>query len=146
MSRVFVLLAIAAGIIGCGGGEDRIETVPAKGTLSIDGKPFGPAKLVFTPTGEPANRPTIGAQVADDGSFAATTYGDEDGAPPGKYQVSISTTDYMTDPALMGKTPPVTTAPAEVEVPSGGTSDLKVDLKATKRAAPRGGPPRPLGT
>ncbi|MGC1272335.1 MAG: hypothetical protein WBC44_01405 [Planctomycetaceae bacterium] len=153
MKHASILLTGVAvvGLLGCGGGTDgRVETVPVQGQLLVDGKPQGSVSLVFKPVGGDGTdlRPVAGATTAADGTFSVGTYELADGAAPGQYEVSISTTSSMTDPAAMGQggAASVSAAPTTVEVPADGATDLQVELKSTGPAPSRGGAGRPLGT
>lgn len=95
--RVLRMLVVTFGIVllaGCGG-EERIAVVPAKGKLWLDrrdGKlvPIGGARVVFNPVeGEDAFPVFPAATTGADGSFALGSYGETDGAPEGKYIVTI---------------------------------------------------------
>ncbi len=150
MKRLLLLMSCAwllFGVVGSGGGSHQDAVVPAAGKVTLDGKPVGPTKLVFKPVEGAAGdaRPVAGAAVAADGSFTVSTYGDGDGAAPGKYEVSVSTIDSMTDPAAMGNpSANISALPMAVEIPADGKTDLQIDLKGGKTAKPRAG--QPLGT
>lgn len=153
MKRVSIFLTgvAAVGLLGCGSGTDgRVETVPVQGTLMVDGQPKGAVSLSFKPVGSAQGdlRPVAGATTAADGTFSVGTYELADGAAPGQYEVSISSTASMTDPAAMGQggASAISAAPTTIDVPADGTTDLKIDLKSTKPASSLGGPNRPLGT
>jgi hypothetical protein len=79
----------AASVIGCG--PDRLATVPAQGTVRVNGRPVAGVQVVFHPVGTDDPRltklrPT--ARTAADGSFAIGTYEMSDGAPLGDYVVT----------------------------------------------------------
>lgn len=87
-----IQMALLAGLAcaGCGG-DWKAETYPAKGTISVNGKPPVGAVLHFVSTAgkvdQRNSRPW--AKVANDGSFTLGTYKPGDGAPPGQYAVTI---------------------------------------------------------
>jgi hypothetical protein len=87
------LLALCGLVLcGCGAEEVRPDLQPARGTLTINGRPALGAMLVLHPAGaEPfdsrGTRPR--ATVAGDGSFELTTYQTGDGAPVGDYDVAV---------------------------------------------------------
>jgi hypothetical protein len=89
----FVTAAVALfGVMGCGArGGSAPKGVPAKGTVTYQGKPVSGASLVFNPEGEGH---AAFATTDSSGTFAAKTSiaGDTivDGALPGTYRVSIS--------------------------------------------------------
>lgn len=94
-----VILAVGAGLEGCGSG--RPKTVPVTGVVTLDGKPIEGANVTFYPdTGEAgsqggqqkktdaASRPATGT-TDKDGKFTLKTFEPGDGALPGKYKVAI---------------------------------------------------------
>jgi hypothetical protein len=64
---------------------------PVKGQLFVNDKPAAGAFVLFVPVNEPADAkdPRPGAEVGEDGSFALSTYGENDGAPAGEYVVVV---------------------------------------------------------
>ncbi len=64
---------------------------PVRGKVFIDGQPAAGADIVLYPTTPltdmDADYPRAG--VANDGTYAIGTYGQADGAPAGRYMVSI---------------------------------------------------------
>lgn len=76
----FLLTAIA----GCGGGTDHPPTVPATGTVTLNGKPVAGATIAFTGASH-----TALAISGDDGRFELTTFTDGDGAVEGDYRVTV---------------------------------------------------------
>jgi hypothetical protein len=81
-------------LAGCGGGGDRKPVFPVHGKLLVDSKPAAKAVVCFHPLGP--DGPVTGAGVprpqgvvAEDGSFQLTTYDRNDGAPAGKYAVTV---------------------------------------------------------
>lgn len=83
---VFLLFA------SCGGGPKRPRVYPVKGRLTVQGQPAAGARLTLTPTenADPAlwKMGYPQAIVRPDGSFAFTSYEDNDGAPPGNYKLT----------------------------------------------------------
>ncbi len=90
LSFVLSSLLFAVGLAGCGEAAKPWEiVVPAKGTVTFDGKPVDGAELTLTPVSAevPATvRPS--AKSGADGTFTLGTYGTDDGAPAGEYKVS----------------------------------------------------------
>lgn len=63
---------------------------PVSGSVRYKGQPASGARIAFHPLNpSPANRPVPWATVAADGSFRLSTYLQGDGAPPGRYAVTI---------------------------------------------------------
>jgi hypothetical protein len=98
--RVAVLaiaLAIATVSSSCGKStrevKGKLSVFPVKGSVQMDGQPLSRAEIVFHPfgTGFPAgaakNLPQ--ARTDGDGNFTVSTYTENDGAPAGKYRVTI---------------------------------------------------------
>jgi hypothetical protein len=76
---------------GCGGGEDRVPVFPAKGKVLVDGQPAGGVQLRFYPEGAAADLDALkpAAVSGEDGSFRLGTYETSDGAPAGRYKVTL---------------------------------------------------------
>jgi hypothetical protein len=92
-----VVLVVSLALFGCGSSAGpRLPTIPVKGKLLIDGKPFGPCVLSLgATTVDPdpklaAAAKTVTGSVKADGTFVLTTYVEGDGAPVGTYNVVIS--------------------------------------------------------
>lgn len=87
MAIVLCLIAF-----GCGGGSDVpiLETQPTKGTLTLNGKPYGPASVQLIPQtpGEENTRSVTGTVDAS-GNISFTSYEVGDGAPVGSYKVVV---------------------------------------------------------
>jgi hypothetical protein len=111
MSRNVVALGLLAGLAialaGCGGGvSDEPETVPAKGTLMIDGKPpTMKMSIAFTPTD---GKKLAAGETDEQGNFVLKTNETLDGAVPGTYNVSVTHIYEVTEamPGMDGYKPP----------------------------------------
>jgi len=71
---------------------DLLPVYPVKGTLEMNGKPFGGAALKFYPLArfpKDASQILPHAWTQEDGSFTVSTYADNDGAPVGRYRVTV---------------------------------------------------------
>lgn len=145
--RILTMLTLVTGLTGCGSketGPTLEKVVPVSGTLTYQGKPLENYQVSFIPTD--GRRPAVGNTDAT-GKFTLGTNDLADGAPPGKHKVAVTfappvTDDSATgspieDPALLPK-PKVAipskygnpeTSGLEQEVPNGGLTDLKLDLK-----------------
>ncbi len=76
--------------LGCRGDASRPPTFAVTGKVTIDGKPADKATVVFHPVGKSGvDAPKSRGQVGADGTFTLTTFGDNDGAPAGDYQVTV---------------------------------------------------------
>lgn len=144
---------------GCSGGEDEWsknlpETVPASGVVLLDGEPVEGAAVVFSPVA-PAKYPAQ-ALTGSSGEFELKAFPSKEGAVPGSYEVGVTKNvetgaGKARDPASYGldaehaaeAPPPVeyknilprqyanpATSGLTVEIPSGGTSELKIELKS----------------
>jgi hypothetical protein len=97
------------GLWGCSstspGTENQMPVHPVKGSVTADGKPAVAAFVLFTPVNESpdSKEPRPRAEVKDDGSFAISTYGAEDGAPLGEYIVTIVWEDRDVGDKLHGR-------------------------------------------
>ncbi len=97
--RALAVLALAGAatlVCGCGGGSDRLPVYPVQGQLYFDNKPAHKAIIWLHPEGEvpgdskgPSASPRPHARVGPDGSFAVSTYETGDGAPVGRYRISV---------------------------------------------------------
>lgn len=141
------VLCLVTGLTGCGSNEVKPtleKVVPVSGTLTYLGKPLEHHQVSFVPTD--GRRAAVGITDAE-GKFTLGTNDLADGAPPGKHKVSVTfappspddsaTGSPIDDPELLPK--PKVAIPAKYgnpetseivqEVPSGGLTDVKLDLK-----------------
>ena len=77
----------AAGCSGDPGVKDALRTFPAKGTITLDGKAFGPAQIKLH--SDDTYKPTPGGAADASGNFVLKTYKDGDGAPAGSYKAFL---------------------------------------------------------
>ena len=72
--------------------EDRKPVHAVRGQIFVQDKPAVGAFVLFVPENEPAQPkdPRPRAEVDADGSFKLSTYGDNDGAPAGRYIVTVT--------------------------------------------------------
>lgn len=83
-------LSFVSASVSCSSGEERVPVFPVSGRIYVQDKPAEGAFVVFVPENEAAAKhPRPHATVEKDGSFALRTYGERDGAPAGKYIVSV---------------------------------------------------------
>ena len=83
-------IALALTAVSCAPSEALKPVFPARGQVLFDGKPAAGALVVFHPIEDPApNVLDPRAVVEDDGTFTLSTHYALDGAPPGKYQVTV---------------------------------------------------------
>jgi hypothetical protein len=133
--------ALAVSVSGCGRASASIErTVTAAGVLTHGGKPLAHYQVMFSP--DDARRPAAGV-TDEQGKFVLGTNRLGDGAPPGKHRISVV---YVGPPAAGGDgqnnfAPPpppkvklaakygnAETSGLTAEIPTSGSSDLKVEV------------------
>ena len=115
---------------GCGGGDGikRLATVPAKGTFTIDGKPFGPGTVSFLPQSNDAEKRKAAVGLADaNGNFTVTSYEKGDGAVPGEYAIVLT--------GEVGQAPPPSTEPMKVRIGEKGEENLQISMKSNTGAS-----------
>jgi hypothetical protein len=87
----FVLLASLVALSGCGE-SSGVATYPVTGTVMVDGKPAGGARVIFCPKQGSAEEITrlrpVGITDAN-GQFGLMTFVKGDGAPAGEYNVIV---------------------------------------------------------
>lgn len=85
------ILAVSALLCvgGCAepGQAARTQTYPVTGTLRVNGAPAAGAMVKFLVRDGAGRMPA--AIVREDGSFAASSYASEDGAPAGEYHLLV---------------------------------------------------------
>ncbi len=95
-----VIGCLAVGLLtGCGKKAvpaikgTQLPVFPVSGQLAMGGEPMADAQITFYLVGDlpdGASRLRPHATTDEDGAFHVSTYGSEDGAPAGKYAVTIS--------------------------------------------------------
>ncbi len=140
-----LLIAIPL-LSGCGGGEAPAAwpTVPTKGTLLLDGKPFGPAQLTFNPRNN--EMPAPSAVVDSSGNFVVTTFKKGDGAPAGVFRVSLTNDPTANTPAHPQIYNDSQSSPLTATVESTGPNDLKLEMNSTAGPSTAGGIPGIAGS
>lgn len=156
---------------GCSGEPDypTIPTFPAGGSVIVNGVPAEGAIVRLYPLAkqEGVDYPLMPSGKADaKGEYRLTTYEGEDGAPPGRYRVTLEWTDPAWRPPGGGMPPPPPdrllekyadweTSKIEVEVVAGdnrfppivieGASILEGSSLPGQAASTATAPPRPQG-
>ena len=126
----FVSLLLA----GCGGGGiEKLPLYPARGTLQMDGKPFGPVSLRFEPE-TPGGRGFVASVDAAGKINAVTTYKVSDGAPVGTYKVTVFSSMGASKqfPAKYesAKSTPLKVIIADITGDGANAMDIQLDSKA----------------
>jgi hypothetical protein len=81
-SRLTLLLVVPFGVTACN--SDSIHTVVASGSVTYKGHPLEKGQVQFLPAEGPA---AVGS--VENGKFVLGTNADGNGAPPGKYRVTV---------------------------------------------------------
>jgi hypothetical protein len=128
-----LMASVTLGLTGCGGNSDpgAVPAVPAAGTVTYKGQPVAKGTIQLVPE---KGRPASG--TIEGGRFTLSTYGEGDGAIPGKHKVAVIATEEVPrkqgEPRTKYLVPEKYASPdsagVEIEVPSGGNKDLKIDL------------------
>ncbi len=135
---VFGLMALL--LVGCDSGPKLPATVPAEGTVTLDGAPVSDVTVVFI-----AEQGTYNATgvTNKEGKFAMKAFDAKSGAVPGSYKVELSKTVVETKGAGGGGESNVNlkfglpqkfgnfkTSGLTVQLSEGGKKDIAFDLKS----------------
>jgi hypothetical protein len=94
----YVVAVLVVGLVGAGGyliysflwgGPSRRPVFAAEGVVLFQGKPATGARITLIPIEKSRDRYFPTGKVGADGTFKLTTYEPDDGAPVGKYKVTI---------------------------------------------------------
>ncbi len=127
--------ALLLSTIGCRG-ESRLTVAPVHGRVTYRGQGIPKAIVIFWPTADvvdQAKKMRPFAYADDQGNFDLKTYVDGDGAPLGKYRVSIvaiAAPSGPIPPDINKKYSSVDTAGIEVTVQAGDNNLPPFDLKS----------------
>lgn len=120
---------LVVGLSGCSG--ERFQPVPVSGTISCGGKTLVSGIVFFTPLEKDEkgiSGKSAGGRVSPEGKFVLSTYGNNDGAMPGRHRV-VWVPEDDTPEAPKQKVSCAPESFAEVEIPEDGILDLAVDLQ-----------------
>lgn len=123
-----IVVGVSTWLPGCGGAGDAPETVAAKGSVTVDGKPMPGLSVAFVP----ASGKLATAETDEQGNFTLTTNEPGDGAVVGNYSVAINQIQQVTDamPGMEGyqkpKSPPFSKKYTDVKT-SGLTATVDAD-------------------
>jgi hypothetical protein len=142
---IFLCVGGLLAAVGCGSkGGHLPRTVPAKGIVTLDGKPVEGAQVVLVPAAEGAT----GAYGATDasGRFSLRAYEEKEGAIPGDYKVQVSKTVEVKltgakgsldggdpvrfDHGVPGKYTGAKTSGLTVTIPDSGINDIQLTLSS----------------
>jgi hypothetical protein len=139
-SLLLASFALSAGCSKDKNQEVQLPTSPARGIVTYKGKPVANASVGFISLD---NKVRAGGRTDGVGSFVLSTYGQQDGAPPGKYRVTVAVSNVKEiEPGVLEPEPeggfksPIPTKYANpsttdilVEITEGGKNDFTIDLK-----------------
>ena len=115
------LMAVA----GCNNGQ--LSTYPVSGDVSIKGAgALTVGEVVFT-----SDKVTAKGAIKEDGSYSLTTYKENDGAPPGKYQVATYFQPDFESGAMKQFPEANKWKPAQQEVIVRGDTEVTVQMEST---------------
>jgi hypothetical protein len=144
MRMTVVFCALPLGLAGCSQGDARmpepLSVVPARGVVTYRGQPVRDAAVSFQSLD---GKVSASGTTDGVGSFVLSTYGQEDGAPPGRYKVVVAAdTAREIEPGVLEPEPeggwkspiPVKYANPDttdvlVEITLGGENNFKIVLK-----------------
>lgn len=135
------LLTVSSGCSNSGPVADIVDTVSVSGTLTYQGKALPGYQVSFQPVS--GERPATAISDAD-GKFVLGTNDTGDGAAPGTHKISVvwvapsddGMGEVIDDPSKLPKAPTeipakyhaVETSGLQMDIPPGGTQDLRVEL------------------
>jgi hypothetical protein len=128
-----VLFGLGLTLVGCGGssgppGPEKQATVDVVGLVKYQGKAVPDASVVFQALdGKVASQGTTDGT----GSFRLSTYGAQDGAPPGKYKVTVAAGGPKEiEPGVLPDEPPGGfKSPIPVKYANPNTTDILLEVK-----------------
>jgi hypothetical protein len=136
---LFICLSLVALVSGCGKSRPEIKNklplFPVTGKVVMDGQPMVGATIIFnpvTPFPEKSAPQLPHAVVGDDGSFTASTYQKDDGAPAGDYKITVSWRGNVEGLSNEQKDDLPEKAPDSMQTPR--TSKIRVKIKEQPNA------------
>jgi hypothetical protein len=89
-----ILFAVGMAMLSAGCSDGRPERVHVSGKVLIDNQPVNSGSIQFLPRS--GGRPSSG-KIRRDGSFSLFTFAEDDGCPPGSYDVIVSSIELLSD-------------------------------------------------
>jgi hypothetical protein len=144
LKLIFAALTALLPLIGCSSDYSPVaataDSVPASGTITWQGKPLAGFRITLHPA--EGQRPAAGVSNAE-GKFVLGTNSPNDGAVVGNHPVSVIWDQPVDDglnsaPGDATLKPPINlpakfsspdTSGLKLDIPSGGSSTLQLDLK-----------------
>lgn len=127
ISALCGLLSIVL-VCGCGKSKPWEKVVPVKGAVTHKGKPVKDAELAFFPVVEEGFPESVRpwAKTTENGEFSVSTYNNGDGAPTGRYKVTVTHHEIVISGGSMGSKP----NDLPKKYASKDTTDLVIDVTA----------------
>ena len=94
-------LLVVAGFFGCGESDpDKVPLHPVTGMVVVDGRPTAGVQVRFRPADDPDSLDALVpfGKTDDDGVYTLGTYEAGDGAPVGRYKVTLFWSDRPPGP------------------------------------------------
>ncbi|WP_165247440.1 carboxypeptidase regulatory-like domain-containing protein [Paludisphaera soli] len=143
------LLLLAACASGCGEADpSRVPLVPATGRVTVGGEPAADLEVRFRPADDPESLDALVpfARTDAEGGYVLGTYEEGDGAPAGRYKVTLFWPDRppgpeRADDLLGGTYATVARTTLEATVPDGGGEIATIDVPKPAATKPKP-PPR----
>lgn len=128
LARRLLPLCLAA-LLALPACKGRVKTYPVTGKLTIAGNPklAEHATVVFHPIDESSDGVRPRAKVAADGTFTLTTFDGGDGAPAGRYRVTVE--QWLS--SGRDDAPPNNRLPAKFSKPDSSGLTRTVEARAT---------------
>jgi hypothetical protein len=133
-SIVAMVLAIA--LAGCSKTNDHLPTFPVSGSLFVGGQPAAGATIHLNAVGDAELGKLVPHATVDaDGSFRLTTFSTADGAPAGRYALTVKwpgkpKPGHEVGPdRLQGRYADFKLPAREIEITSGANDLGRIDLK-----------------
>lgn len=132
--RPLGLLGLLAAVVGCGGSPSQVsmpveKTVPVSGVIKYQNKPVASASVRFQSLD---GKITSRGQTDAAGIFSLSTYGNNDGCPPGTYKVMVAVSGVKEiEPGVLAPEPPGGfKSPIPTKYANFATTDITQPVKA----------------
>ena len=123
-------------VVGCSSeprGGPRLETTPLSGTVLLDGEPKAGVLVEFHPEADTTEMKRLAmVNTNENGEFAASTYEEGDGLPPGTYHLTFKWIGPGRKDRLNGAYADPKKSQHEVALVAGEPNDLGVIELSTK--------------
>lgn len=134
MSRISRIMFLPGGfailaLLGCGGADapERAATVKVTGSVTYKNEPVSGATVAFVPETEPgqlASKQGAFGMTDASGNFTLKAYGDQEGAIPGKYKITVVKKEIVANPGEVDQDDPNYVPPEEQKTQPAPPKDL----------------------